>query len=250
MSFASIRRNYSAVSQVDLDEVAGDSENETPEAVHFTLESPLPREESREPPFPFKKKDDEDWSLRFLCWISAVFNALFILIIILQVIAPPCWNLGLARSTMNETELARAAQAQDVLLRLCSTSYSSGKGICELCPEDWFLHNGKCFYASWNSSKSWNTSREWCNFRHSDLAVLEGTNILDFLSISNASYWVGLTRSDDKQWKWIDGSNVSSTVLGDDKPDFNCGVREGTTLLSLDCNIHQLWICEMESLRY
>ncbi|XP_043935829.1 killer cell lectin-like receptor subfamily F member 2 [Protopterus annectens] len=249
MSFASIRRNYSAVSQVDLDEVVGDSENETPEAVQFTLDSPPPRQESRIPPFPVKK-EDEDWTLRFLCWVSAVFNAMFILIIILQVIAPPCWNLGLTRSSVNETELARAVKAQDILLRLCSSSYNSEIGVCRLCPENWFLHNGKCFYLSGNSTKNWNTSREWCTSRHSELAVLEGTDVLDILENSNAGYWIGLTRSDDKQWKWIDGANVSSTLLGDDHPNFNCGIKEGSKLLSADCNSQQLWICEMESLKY
>uniref|UniRef100_A0A8C4XZR7 Natural killer cell lectin-like receptor n=1 Tax=Gopherus evgoodei TaxID=1825980 RepID=A0A8C4XZR7_9SAUR len=42
---------------------------------------------------------------------------------------------------------------------------------CRLCPTEWLMHEGKCYWASKEKSKKWNESREDCSAKSSQMLM-------------------------------------------------------------------------------
>nr|XP_008118300.1 PREDICTED: C-type lectin domain family 2 member B [Anolis carolinensis] len=77
-----------------------------------------------------------------------------------------------------------------------------------LCPDDSHMHRKRCYYFS-EEEYNWTSSEKFCSSRNSSLAKIE-IDEQDFVerNIQNYPFWVGLYKSIDQQWKWIDGENA------------------------------------------
>ncbi|KAF7647286.1 hypothetical protein LDENG_00174790 [Lucifuga dentata] len=87
---------------------------------------------------------------------------------------------------------------------------------CSLCPEGWIQFQEKCYLFNNLTSPwwTWDQSRQHCRNRDSDLVVVESLeqqtfikNHIHYYYDKWHGYWIGLHLSDDKNWRWVDGSN-------------------------------------------
>ncbi|XP_072255821.1 uncharacterized protein [Pyxicephalus adspersus] len=122
-------------------------------------------------------------------------------------------------------------------------------GLCRICPTDWILLEGTCYYLS-KSHKIWEESRQDCINRGSTLLLLNNKKELDLLltRIGNKRYWIGLRRV-LMAWKWVDGTAPTFTNWNSGEPN-NFGHREHCTEMitggwnDLDCTSNIDYICE------
>ncbi|CAM4668146.1 unnamed protein product [Caretta caretta] len=80
---------------------------------------------------------------------------------------------------------------------LCEPPYSSsGDGSrCRLCPTEWLMHGGKCYWAS-KESRVWHKGHDDCSVKSSHLLVIQDKKEMDFISsvIQDTNpVWLGLT---------------------------------------------------------
>ncbi|XP_074873402.1 killer cell lectin-like receptor subfamily B member 1B allele A [Carettochelys insculpta] len=146
---------------------------------------------------------------------------------------------------------ARLDRVRSQLCPLAQPGPAGGSG-CKLCPTDWRLHGGKCYWVS-EDSKTWNESRSDCAARGSQLPVIqeqEELESLQNLTQDPAQLWVGLSRpSPGEAWTWLDGSRLDQSPLpvsGRAEGD-NCGAMKGNRICAGSCSAAFQWICQQEA---
>ncbi|XP_036782018.2 C-type lectin domain family 5 member A isoform X1 [Manis pentadactyla] len=118
--------------------------------------------------------------------------------------------------------------------------------ISLVCPREWDLHEGRCFFLS-TSELSWNKSREFCEAEGSSLAIVNTPAKLEFLQDRTGAekYFIGLLyQHAEEGWYWIDNSMFNGNVVNQ-RLHFNC-VTIGLTKTydAASCDVNYRWICE------
>ncbi|XP_036782019.2 C-type lectin domain family 5 member A isoform X3 [Manis pentadactyla] len=125
-------------------------------------------------------------------------------------------------------------------------SFTSTERYGTVCPREWDLHEGRCFFLS-TSELSWNKSREFCEAEGSSLAIVNTPAKLEFLQDRTGAekYFIGLLyQHAEEGWYWIDNSMFNGNVVNQ-RLHFNC-VTIGLTKTydAASCDVNYRWICE------
>ncbi|XP_067422162.1 natural killer cells antigen CD94-like, partial [Emydura macquarii macquarii] len=139
-----------------------------------------------------------------------------------------------------------------------------------LCPANWqWMGGDTCFYIS-ALKKSWKESQNFCSSQNSTLLMLKARDKLirtwnrfgNNLVICSQNhvpprserdyYWIGLHKSEENSWYWVDGSAFSTP-----KEDwiylyssYNCGYLYGVTIgNSYHCTKEHFFICEKAAVK-
>ncbi|XP_074872875.1 killer cell lectin-like receptor subfamily F member 1 [Carettochelys insculpta] len=87
---------------------------------------------------------------------------------------------------------------------------SSAEGSrCRICPIEWLMHEGKCYWVS-KESQIWKKSQDDCLAKKSHLLVIRDQKEMDFIASVTQNtnpIWLGLTTM-SPEWKrtWLDSS--------------------------------------------
>ncbi|KAL8213012.1 UNVERIFIED_CONTAM: hypothetical protein K2H54_060162 [Gekko kuhli] len=127
------------------------------------------------------------------------------------------------------------------------------KFSCRLCPQNWNLHENKCYWIS-KERQNWHNSKEDCTTKHSQLLVIQNQEEVAFIqSIMEGAQllWIGLNATfPERKWTWLDGSPLDDKLfqeLGPVGVNF-CGRLNGNQIISEDCNTITMWVCETAAL--
>ncbi|XP_074430638.1 macrophage mannose receptor 1-like [Larus michahellis] len=121
---------------------------------------------------------------------------------------------------------------------------------------DWIIHNHKEYYIS-KESMPMEKARDFCKKNGGDLAVIEGESEKNFLwrytfyKDWGNNFYIGLSVSLDKTFRWMDGTPVNYVAWAPNEPNFanndeNCVVMyaQTGTWNDLNCGSVELFICE------
>ncbi|CAM4439512.1 unnamed protein product, partial [Caretta caretta] len=111
------------------------------------------------------------------------------------------------RHNTNHTSVEDTHGAHSLVLsRLKENLCGNKQGAeCELCPPEWLLHSGRCYYFS-EEKKIWQASKDYCAARKSSLLIFESEAEMGFFSTQyeDASFrWIGLNFKEGG-WTWLD----------------------------------------------
>ncbi|XP_074873424.1 killer cell lectin-like receptor subfamily F member 1 [Carettochelys insculpta] len=130
---------------------------------------------------------------------------------------------------------------------------SAGGSSCKLCPVDWLLHRGKCYWFS-KELRTWNKSCGDCSAKRSQMLVIQDQGEMEFIqnfTQGKPPVWLGLRFiSAEKNWTWVDSSVLDQTLFPVSGPaDTNsCGVLKGSQMKSEICSAEFKWICQKEAM--
>ncbi|NWI51084.1 MRC1 protein, partial [Calyptomena viridis] len=122
--------------------------------------------------------------------------------------------------------------------------------------DDWIIYNHKEYYFSKNAMPM-QKARDFCKKNGGDLAVIESESEKNFLwrymfnKDWGHSFYIGLSVSLDKTFRWMDGTPVNYVAWSPNEPNFanndeNCVVMYTHigTWNDLNCGSVELFICE------
>nr|XP_044995730.1 killer cell lectin-like receptor subfamily B member 1 [Jaculus jaculus] len=122
------------------------------------------------------------------------------------------------------------------------------------CPEDWHIRQNKCLLFP-QASGTWKESLDKCTSKESTLLLIrdreELTDIQNLENIKENLFWIGLSYTSEKVWKWTNNSIFNSDILQ------IIGVAEqgSCVAISLDkvfsehCEADNKMICQRDSER-
>uniref|UniRef100_A0A8C1GW12 C-type lectin domain-containing protein n=1 Tax=Cyprinus carpio TaxID=7962 RepID=A0A8C1GW12_CYPCA len=121
---------------------------------------------------------------------------------------------------------------------------------------DGWLYSNFSFYFISSLKKSWTESRRYCTERGADLIIINNREKQEFAKrFSNGNeFWIGLTDSDKEgNWKWVDGSTLTSGFWDPREPNGhrgeNCALTYSPGWADYPCSNLFLWICEKSILK-
>uniref|UniRef100_A0A8B9QQM5 Macrophage mannose receptor 1 n=1 Tax=Anas platyrhynchos TaxID=8839 RepID=A0A8B9QQM5_ANAPL len=122
--------------------------------------------------------------------------------------------------------------------------------------DDWIIYNHKEYYFS-KEAMAMEKARDYCKKNGGDLAVIEGESERTFLwkyifyKDWGNNFYIGLSVSLDKTFRWMDGTPVNYVAWAPNEPNFanndeNCVVMytQTGTWNDLNCGSVELFICE------
>ncbi|XP_056265152.1 CD209 antigen-like [Pseudoliparis swirei] len=127
------------------------------------------------------------------------------------------------------------------------------------CPTGWTRFKYSCYFTSVGKS-NWSLGREYCQNKGADLAIIKSEEEMGFINnlyISEKEVWIGLTDGGiEGQWKWVDGTPMTTTYWGKDQPNSFDGRNQDCVEFWHSktgkgswndeiCTIEQQFICEM-----
>ncbi|KAK0140722.1 C-type lectin domain family 4 member K [Merluccius polli] len=90
----------------------------------------------------------------------------------------------------------------------------------------WMYYNHSVYYSS-TTGKNWTASRDYCLERDADLVVINSREEQEFVGGLGFGHWIGLSKRDPEgTWKWVDGTNMTSSFWGRGQPDNNRGAED------------------------
>ncbi|XP_028654296.1 perlucin-like protein [Erpetoichthys calabaricus] len=102
------------------------------------------------------------------------------------------------------------------------TTYNALLGKkCSVCPQDWLIHGGSCYYVS-NDKKNWSESQDDCAARGGHLVIITNEREQSFLNenVRNSEVWIGLSDlKDEGKWVWVDDTTTAKSYWTDGEPD-------------------------------
>ncbi|KAK0148381.1 C-type lectin domain family 4 member E [Merluccius polli] len=118
----------------------------------------------------------------------------------------------------------------------------------------WMYYNHRLYYIS-TTKKKWTASRDDCLERDADLVVINSREEQEFVDRLRGDYWIGLSdRDTEGTWKWVDGTNMTSSFWAPDQPDDNRGAEDCVAIQEIrepwggwfdaPCAALFHWICE------
>uniref|UniRef100_W5MQH2 C-type lectin domain-containing protein n=1 Tax=Lepisosteus oculatus TaxID=7918 RepID=W5MQH2_LEPOC len=121
----------------------------------------------------------------------------------------------------------------------------------KVCPCDWILFSGSCYYYS-KESRNWSRAQEYCVNQASNLAIINNVDELIYLRQKlSSNHWVGLSdRNTEGSWKWVDGRlvDMSDKYWNAGEPnnvkDEDCGELTDRKINDRSCSSDIPWICE------
>lgn len=126
------------------------------------------------------------------------------------------------------------------------------------CPTGWTVFQNSCYFTS-VSKKSWSVGRSYCQGKGADLAIVKTDDDMVFINSlysSDKEVWIGLTDGGiEGQWKWVDGTPLTTTFWGKDQPNSFDGRNQDCVEFwhratkrgdwnDENCNIEQEFICQ------
>uniref|UniRef100_A0A8B9NY81 MRC1 protein n=1 Tax=Apteryx owenii TaxID=8824 RepID=A0A8B9NY81_APTOW len=136
--------------------------------------------------------------------------------------------------------------------------FRSNHTICmyEISEDDWIIYRHKEYYFS-KEPMPMEKARDFCRKNGGDLAVIEGESEKNFLwkysfyKDWGNNFYIGLSVSLDKTFRWMDGSPVNYVAWAPNEPNFanddeNCVVMyaQTGTWNDLSCSSVESFICE------
>ncbi|MGH0115074.1 UNVERIFIED_CONTAM: hypothetical protein FKN15_070594 [Acipenser sinensis] len=96
------------------------------------------------------------------------------------------------------------------------TDTSSKERVCEACPQNWVLFNGKCYYFS-TDRMNWNSSRDNCTSMGGHLVIIESEAEQEFIHSQTGRirdfFWIGLSDEvTEGEFLWVDNTPPSTTT--------------------------------------
>lgn len=118
------------------------------------------------------------------------------------------------------------------------------------CTKGWLPHRDKCIHFS-QESNIWKEGLADCATKGATLLLIQDHEELrlvkDSANVKGSAFWIGLNHTwPDKNWRWINGSTLSSDVLqitGEAKKD-SCASISKDRVISEDCASDNMWICQ------
>ncbi|KAI9520209.1 hypothetical protein NQZ68_020108 [Dissostichus eleginoides] len=149
----------------------------------------------------------------------------------------------------NELNVSRAQWSID------SYCKQPDKDKCQPCQKGWEHTEPSCSayndppFPGW---KTWEEARENCSGKNSDLAVahnLDEKAAIKEKSFGTNGFWIGL-RVVNKQWKWVDGSNLTDSSWIAAPVEGRCALfyKSVNTWSSVSCSDYKQWICQKKAL--
>ncbi|XP_021244970.1 macrophage mannose receptor 1-like [Numida meleagris] len=125
-----------------------------------------------------------------------------------------------------------------------------------LSEDDWIIYNHKEYYFS-KEAMPMEKARDYCKKKGGDLAIIENESERTFLwkytfyKDRGNNFFIGLTVSLDKTFRWVDGTTVNYVAWAPNEPNFanndeNCVVMytQTGTWNDLNCGSVEFFICE------
>ncbi|OXB84687.1 UNVERIFIED_CONTAM: hypothetical protein H355_001164 [Colinus virginianus] len=122
--------------------------------------------------------------------------------------------------------------------------------------DDWIIYNHKEYYFS-KEAMPMEKARDYCKKKGGDLAIIENETERTFLwkytfyNDRGNNFFIGLTVSLDKTFRWVDGTTVNYVAWAPNEPNFanndeNCVVMytQTGTWNDLNCGSIEFFICE------
>uniref|UniRef100_A0A8B9H637 C-type lectin domain-containing protein n=1 Tax=Astyanax mexicanus TaxID=7994 RepID=A0A8B9H637_ASTMX len=133
------------------------------------------------------------------------------------------------------------------------------------CPPGWKKFMSSCYYISINM-QTWDQSRMDCRGKGADLVIINSEEEQTFVSGLARNFWIGLRdQYHQGQWKWVDGSSLTSQYWMKGEPNNSKYWKTGNTYIYEDCaqitfsyyplsnwkdvrcDTQLTWICEMRT---
>ncbi|XP_011838715.1 PREDICTED: killer cell lectin-like receptor subfamily F member 2 [Mandrillus leucophaeus] len=180
------------------------------------------------------KQKSKDFSLypQYYC-LLLIFGCIGILIFIMTVIGLKFWHKKMDFSQ--------------------NVNISSLSGHNYLCPNDWLLNQGKCYWFS-TSFKTWKESQHDCTELQANLLVIQNLDELEFIqnSLKPGHFgWIGLyVTFRGNLWMWIDEHFLVPELFSVIGPtdDRSCAVITGKWVYSEDCSSTFKGICQRDAI--
>ncbi|XP_011920136.1 PREDICTED: killer cell lectin-like receptor subfamily F member 2 [Cercocebus atys] len=180
------------------------------------------------------KQKSKDFSLypQYYC-LLLIFGCIGILIFIMTVIGLKFWHKNMDFSQ--------------------NVNISSLSGHNYLCPNDWLLNQGKCYWFS-TSFKTWKESQHDCTELQANLLVIQNLDELEFIqnSLKPGHFgWIGLyVTFRGNLWMWIDEHFLVPELFSVIGPtdDRSCAVSTGKWVYSEDCSSTFKGICQRDAI--
>ncbi|XP_030208284.1 uncharacterized protein LOC115540839 [Gadus morhua] len=120
----------------------------------------------------------------------------------------------------------------------------------EFTPEGWSIFNQSLYFVSM-TKRNWTASRDDCLQRNADLVVINNKVEEKLATKWWVRSWIGLRLDRDTEgtWKWVDGTNVTSSSSLSGEPNHPtiteaCAVVGNSQLIPTPCASQNEWICE------
>nr|XP_002798522.2 killer cell lectin-like receptor subfamily F member 2 [Macaca mulatta] len=180
------------------------------------------------------KQKSKDFSLypQYYC-LLLIFGCIGILIFIMTVIGLKFWHKKMDFSQ--------------------NVNISSLSGHNYLCPNDWLLNQGKCYWFS-TSFKTWKESQRDCTELQAHLLVIQNVDELEFIqnSLKPGHFgWIGLYVTFRGNLRmWIDEHFLVPELFSVIGPtdDRSCAVITGKWVYSEDCSSTFKGICQRDAI--
>ncbi|XP_054460145.1 CD209 antigen-like [Anoplopoma fimbria] len=127
------------------------------------------------------------------------------------------------------------------------------------CPTGWTKFQHSCYFTS-AGNQTWSGGRVYCQSKGADLAIIKSQEEMLFINglySHEKEVWIGLTDEGiEGQWKWVDGTPLTTTFWGKDQPNSFNGRNQDCVEFwhrktgkgdwnDENCNLEQQFICEM-----
>ncbi|XP_076424030.1 C-type lectin domain family 4 member A-like [Peromyscus maniculatus bairdii] len=141
---------------------------------------------------------------------------------------------------------------------VCTKQHSLLK-VWSCCPKDWKPFSSHCYFISTDEA-SWRESEEKCSSMGAHLMVIHSEEEQDFITKildSQAAYYIGLSDSGHRQWRWVDQTpyNESATFWQPCDPDND---NEQCVIINhqysswgwndVPCSGEQMSVCQMKKI--
>ncbi|XP_011771079.1 killer cell lectin-like receptor subfamily F member 2 isoform X1 [Macaca nemestrina] len=199
------------------------------------------------------KQKSKDFSLypQYYC-LLLIFGCIGILIFIMTVIGLKFWHKKMDFSqNVNISSLSALFSPTPSSKTLPDSWKYTGHNY--LCPNDWLLNQGKCYWFS-TSFKTWKESQRDCTELQAHLLVIQNVDELEFIqnSLKPGHFgWIGLyVTFRGNLWMWIDEHFLVPELFSVIGPtdDRSCAVITGKWVYSEDCSSTFKGICQRDAI--
>ncbi|KAG8128864.1 hypothetical protein E2320_015682 [Naja naja] len=115
----------------------------------------------------------------------------------------------------------RSEENGKVVIELINAVYQINASGCQVCPKGWLLNKEKCYYFKMGS-EAWSQAQKRCEAYGSQLVVIDGWSVQNFLvpHTKGKTFWIGLSDIDsENKFVWVDKSTSSFTTWNIGEPN-------------------------------